>query len=39
MLEFTVLKGEEVLEELLAAVGKDGFGMELDAFDFVAAVA
>ena len=33
------LKGEEVLEELLAGFGKDGFGMELDAFDFVAAVA
>ena len=26
------------MEELLAGFGEDGFGVELDAFDFVAAV-
>ena len=34
-----VLEGEEVLEELFAAGGEDGFGVELDAFEFGAAVA
>jgi len=32
-------KSEKVLQELLAGFGEDGFGVELDAFDFVAAVA
>jgi hypothetical protein len=32
------LKSQEILEELLAAGGENGFGMELDTFDFVAAV-
>ena len=26
------LKGEEILEELLAGLGQDGFGVELHAF-------
>ena len=30
---------EEILEELLAGFGEDGFGMELHSFDLVAAVA
>jgi len=30
------LQREKILEELLAGIGEDGFGMELDAFDFVA---
>ena len=36
-----VLKSErqKILQELLAGIGEDGFGMELHAFDFVAAVA
>ena len=29
---------QEILQELLAGFGEDGFGMELHAFDFVAAV-
>src|SRR5882762_4765444 len=33
------LQGQEILEELLAGFGENGFGVELDAFDFVAAVA
>src|SRR6267142_6868829 len=33
------LQRQEVLQELLAGFGEDRFGMELDAFDFVAAVA
>jgi len=33
------LKCQEVLEELLTGGGEDGFGVKLDAFDFVAAVA
>src|SRR5260370_2376748 len=32
------LQGRAILEELLARIGEDGFGMELHAFDFVAAV-
>jgi hypothetical protein len=34
-----LLEGEEILQELLAGLGQDGFGVELDAFQFVAAVA
>src|SRR5258707_13574404 len=34
-----VLEGEEILQELLAGLGQHGFGMELHAFEFVAAVA
>lgn len=30
---------EEILQELHAGCGEDGFRVELDAFDFVAAVA
>ena len=30
---------KEILEELLAGDGEDGFGVELDPFDFVAAMA
>lgn len=33
------LEGEEIFEELLAGFGQDGFGVELYAFEFVAAVA
>jgi hypothetical protein len=34
-----VLQREEVLQQLLAGFGEHGFGMELDAFEFIAAVA
>jgi len=34
-----VLEVKKILEELLAGAGEDGFGMELHAFDFEAAVA
>ena len=34
-----ISKAEEILEELFAGCGEDGFRVELDAFDFVAAVA
>jgi len=34
-----ILQGKKILEELLAGIGEDGFGVELDAFEFVAAVA
>ena len=37
--EFHFLQAEEVLEELFAAGGQDGLGVELDAFEFGAAVA
>ena len=37
--EWRALKGEEILQELLAGLGEDGFGVELHAFEFVAAVA
>src|SRR5580704_19409088 len=37
--KFIELQREEVLEELFAAGGEDGFGVELDAFEFGAAVA
>jgi len=30
---------QEILEELLTGSGEDGFGVELDAFEFMAAVA
>ena len=30
------LQRKEILQELLAGFGEDGFGVELDAFDFVA---
>ena len=33
------LERQEVLEELFAAGGEDGFGVELDAFEFGATVA
>ncbi len=33
------LQRQEVLEELFAGIGEDGFGVELDAFDFVATMA
>src|SRR5580692_8112128 len=33
------LKGQEIFEELFAGSSEDGFGMELDAFDFVTAMA
>ena len=33
------LQREKILQELLAGVGEDGFGVELDAFDGVLAVA
>jgi hypothetical protein len=33
------LQGEKIGEELLAGFGEHGFGVELDPFDFVAAVA
>jgi hypothetical protein len=33
------LQGEEIFQELLAGFGQDGFGVELDAFEFVAAMA
>ena len=33
------LEREEILEELFAAGGEDGLGVELDAFEFCAAVA
>jgi len=29
---------QKILQELLAGIGEDGFGVELHAFDFVAAV-
>jgi len=32
------LEGEKVLEKLFAGISEDGFGVELHAFDFVAAV-
>ena len=32
------LQGKKILEEVLARVGENGFGVELDAFDFVAAM-
>ena len=32
------LQGKKIFEELLAGIGEDGFGVELDAFDFVATV-
>ena len=32
------LQGEEIFQELLAGFGEDGFGVKLNAFDFVAAV-
>ena len=32
------LKRKEILEELLAGFGEDGFGVELHTFDFVATV-
>src|SRR5437899_11509048 len=32
-------EGQKILQELFAGIGKDGFGVKLDAFDFVAAVA
>jgi hypothetical protein len=33
------LERQKILQELLAGIGQDGFGVELNAFDFVAAVA
>ena len=33
------LQGQEILQELLAGIGQDGFGVELDAFDFMFFVA
>ena len=33
------LQRQEILQELLAGIGEDGFRVELDALDFVAAVA
>ena len=33
------LQRKKILEELFAGIGEDGFRVELDAFDFVAAVA
>ena len=32
------LQRQEILEELLAGIGEDGFGVELHAFNFVTAV-
>ena len=32
-------EAEEILEQLLAGDGEDGFGVELDPFDLVAAMA
>ena len=32
------LQRKEILEELFAGFGEDGFGVELHAFDFVAAM-
>src|SRR5580704_1941852 len=37
--KFIELQREEVLQELFAAGGEDGFGVELDAFEFRSAVA
>jgi hypothetical protein len=31
-------ESKKILEELFAGIGQDGFGVKLDAFDFVAAV-